>query len=373
MMSSILTAARPIKNGLLKIAPRETVRRRDCVNLFISSHQIHTDTAKKCPYNIVFLRHGQSTWNRDNRFIGWTDTPLTEEGVIEARAAGQALSRSGIQFDAVHTSLLRRAIRTTNVVLMELGQEYIPVHKHFRLNERMYGSLVGLNKKECVKQFGKEQVKRWRRSYDEPPPPMDPATHPFWPGHDPRYKHMIEQIPLHESLKCTVKRSSVYWDSVIAPALLQGKSVLVVGHENNLRSLLMRLEQIPEQDIIQLNLPRAMPLAYKLDENLKPVNLRADGSLDDATGFLQGTWLGGDDAVSKILKRDEQQVYDTSIQENLEIGSKSVGESWKTWMDLSSSRSAEKAPLKRRHPVLNGSTQIISESFEEEGQARRLA
>ena len=110
--------------------------------------------------------------------------------MIEARAAGQALSRSGIQFDAVHTSLLRRAIRTTNVVLMELGQEYIPVHKHFRLNERMYGSLVGLNKKECVKQFGKEQVKRWRRSYDEPPPPMDPATHPFWPGHDPRYKHV---------------------------------------------------------------------------------------------------------------------------------------------------------------------------------------
>jgi len=141
-------------------------------------------------YNLVLLRHGQSTWNCDNCFIGWTDTPLTEEGVLEARAAGQVLVRSGIKFDEVHTSLLRRAIRTTNFVLMELGQEYIPMYKHFRLNERMYGSLVGLNKKECVKRFGKEQVKRWRRSYDEPPPEMDPLTHPYWPGHDPRYKHV---------------------------------------------------------------------------------------------------------------------------------------------------------------------------------------
>jgi hypothetical protein len=147
-------------------------------------------SSKSSPYNIVFLRHGQSTWNRDNRFIGWTDTPLTEEGVLEARAAGQVLLRSGIQFDEVHTSLLRRAIRTVNIVLMELGQEYIPVFKHYRLNERMYGSLVGLNKKECVQQFGKDQVKRWRRSYDEPPPPMDPETHPYWPGKDPRYQEV---------------------------------------------------------------------------------------------------------------------------------------------------------------------------------------
>jgi 2,3-bisphosphoglycerate-dependent phosphoglycerate mutase len=161
--------------------------------MLLSKHHSGMDekiTVTSGSFNIVFLRHGQSTWNRDNRFIGWTDTPLTEEGVLEARAAGQVLVRSGIRFDEVHTSLLRRAIRTTNIVLMELGQEYIPVYKHYRLNERMYGSLVGLNKKECVKQFGKEQVKRWRRSYDEPPPEMDPRTHPYWPGHDPRYKHV---------------------------------------------------------------------------------------------------------------------------------------------------------------------------------------
>jgi len=144
---------------------------------------------KATPYNICFLRHGQSTWNRDNRFIGWTDTPLTEDGVLEARVAGQILARSGMLFDEVHTSVLRRSIRTANLVLMEMGQEYIPVYKHYRLNERSYGALVGMNKKECVNQFGKDQVKRWRRSYDEPPPQMDPS-HPFWPGNDTRYYHV---------------------------------------------------------------------------------------------------------------------------------------------------------------------------------------
>ena len=141
------------------------------------------------PYQLVFLRHGQSTWNRDNRFIGWTDTPLTDDGVLEARVAGDMLAKSGILFDEVHTSMLRRCIRTTNLVLMELGQEYIPVHKHWRLNERHYGDLVGKNKKEVVMQFGKDQVKRWRRSYDEPPPSME-DDHPFHPAKDPRY-HMV--------------------------------------------------------------------------------------------------------------------------------------------------------------------------------------
>jgi hypothetical protein len=141
------------------------------------------------PYNLCFLRHGQSTWNRDNRFIGWTDTPLTDDGVLEARVAGQMLANSGILFDEVHTSLLRRCIRTTNLALMELGQEYIPVHKHWRLNERSYGDLVGKNKKETVKQYGADQVKRWRRSYDEPPPPM-PDNHEFHPARDPRYRQV---------------------------------------------------------------------------------------------------------------------------------------------------------------------------------------
>lgn len=139
------------------------------------------------PFHLCFLRHGQSTWNRDNRFIGWTDTPLTDDGVLEARIAGQMLQRSGILFDEVHTSLLRRSIRTTNLVLMEMGQEYIPVHKNWRLNERHYGSLVGKNKKEVVKIHGKDQVKRWRRSWDEPPPPM-PDDHEYHPARDPRYR-----------------------------------------------------------------------------------------------------------------------------------------------------------------------------------------
>jgi Histidine phosphatase superfamily (branch 1) len=151
-----------------------------------SRRTITTSLNQSTPYNLCFLRHGQSTWNRDNRFIGWTDTPLTDQGVLEARVAGQMLRTSNVQFDEVHTSLLRRCIRTTNIVLMELAQEYIPVYKHWRLNERNYGALTGLNKKECVAQHGVEQVRRWRRSYDEPPPPME-ESHPYNPKNDPRY------------------------------------------------------------------------------------------------------------------------------------------------------------------------------------------
>jgi hypothetical protein len=153
------------------------------------SQRSFTSINRETPYNLCFLRHGQSTWNRDNRFIGWTDTPLTDDGVLEARLAGKMLANSGILFDEVHTSLLRRSIRTANLVLMEMGQEYIPVHKHWRLNERHYGDLVGKNKKETVKMFGKDQVKRWRRSYDEPPPSMA-YHHEYHPIRDPRYRHV---------------------------------------------------------------------------------------------------------------------------------------------------------------------------------------
>jgi hypothetical protein len=153
-----------------------------------------TSINEETQYNLCFLRHGQSTWNRDNRFIGWWDTPLTDDGVLEARVAGQMLSKSGVLFDEVHTSLLRRSIRTCNLVLMEMGQEYIPVHKHWRLNERHYGNLVGKNKKETVKEFGQDQIKRWRRSYDEPPPPMKP-DHEYHPARDPRYRHVRKFSP----------------------------------------------------------------------------------------------------------------------------------------------------------------------------------
>lgn len=289
-----------------------------------------TSLNQDTPYTLCFLRHGQSTWNRDNRFIGWTDTPLTEDGVLEARVAGRMLQQSGMLFDEVHTSLLRRSIRTTNIALMELEQEYIPVYKHWRLNERNYGDLVGKNKKEAVVRFGKDQVKQWRRGFDVPPPPMN-DDHPYHPALDPRYKDIIDQIPKSESLKNTVQRSSVYWNEVIAPSLKKGKTILIVGHENNLRSLLMRLEDIPEEDIIHLNLPRAVPLAYHLDENLKPINKRPDGSLDEATGFLRGEWIGGDKAVSEILCRDDKQVYDTNITQNLETVGKDRP-SFSKWM-----------------------------------------
>lgn len=244
--------------------------------------------------------------------------------------AGRMLQSSGILFDEAHTSLLRRCIRTTNLVLMEMGQEYIPVNKHWRLNERSYGDLVGLNKKEVVKQFGKDQVKRWRRSFDEPPPPMN-EDHEQHPRFDPRYRLMLDDIPKSESLQCTKARSKIYWNDVIAPALRSNKTLLVVGHENNLRSLIMRLEGISREDIINLNLPRAVPLAYRLDKDLKPLP-RIDGKLDEATGMLRGTWLGGDEAVQEILDRDHKQVYDTSIEQNLEKGSDR--DKWRRWTEM---------------------------------------
>mmetsp|Transcript_49040 Transcript_49040/g.59360 ORF Transcript_49040/g.59360 Transcript_49040/m.59360 type:complete len:346 (-) Transcript_49040:87-1124(-) len=296
----------------------------------LCSPRTFTSINDRTPYTLCFLRHGQSTWNRDNRFIGWTDTPLTEDGVLEARVAGQMLRKSGMLFDEVHTSLLRRSIRTTNLVLMELGQEYVPVHKNWRLNERNYGDLVGLDKKEVVKQYGKDQVKRWRRSWNEPPPDMK-KSHPHWMGKDPRYRDMIHKLPKAESLYDTVKRSSKYWNNTIAPVLRSGKTILIVGHENNLRSLIMKLEDIHEDDVINLSLPRAVPLAYRLDENLKPLG-RPDGKFDEATGMLRGEWLGGDKAVRTILERDDKNVYDTSVDQNLERLDKP--DTWKAWIEF---------------------------------------
>ena len=180
---------------------------RNQSNSPINGEGKHTETFpsinKDTPYTLCFLRHGQSTWNRDNVFIGWTDTPLTDDGVLEARIAGQMMEKSGIMFDEVHTSMLRRCIRTTNLVLMEMGQEYLPVHKHWRLNERNYGDLVGKNKKETVRQYGVDQVKRWRRSYDEPPPPMSP-DHEYHPAKDPRYRMVSVLVLLVVVLFCQV-------------------------------------------------------------------------------------------------------------------------------------------------------------------------
>ena len=312
----------------------------------IGSSRLFTSLNSGSEYQLCFLRHGQSTWNRDNRFIGWTDTPLTEDGVLEARVAGQMLQKSGMLFDEVHTSLLRRSIRTTNLVLMEMGQEYIPVNKHWRLNERHYGDLVGKNKKEVVREFGKDKVKSWRRSFDDPPPNMK-DSHPYNPALDPRYRLMKDQIPKSESLKCTISRSKVYWENVIVPSLKKGKTVLIVGHENCLRSLMMPLEDISPEDIIHLNLPRAVPLAYRLDPNtLKPL----DDKRESATGYLRGTWIGGEQAVQDILDRDMKQVYDTSIEQNLELGS--TQDRWRTLMDFAVGRPQPEMAAKSAHSQL---------------------
>ena len=217
---------------------------------------------------------------------------------------------------------------------------------------------MGKNKKDAVKVYGKDKVKSWRRAYDAPPPPME-DDHEFHPALDPRYRHvsekdpsqrirhyrnepathsfeldeqqMLDLIPKAESLKDTVDRSSVYWNEVLAPGLEQGRTLLVVGHENNLRSLIMKLEDIPPEDMIHLNLPRAVPLAYRLDENLKPLD-RPDGKLDEATGFLRGQWIGGDEAVRSILERDYKQVYDTKVTKNLEVGEER--DKLNSWMEF---------------------------------------
>jgi 2,3-bisphosphoglycerate-dependent phosphoglycerate mutase len=216
---------------------------------------------------------------------------------------------------------------------MELGQEYVPVYKHWRLNERSYGALVGSNKKEMSKLHGPEQLKQWRRGYDTPPPPMD-EQHEFHPRKLKRYREIKDIIPDCESLKDTVGRSSVYWDTVVAPSLKAGKTVLIVGHENNLRSLIMRLEGIKPSDIINLSLPRAVPLCYTVDSSLQPVNEREDGGKDKATGFLTGKWLGGDEAVGETLERDNKNVYDVKVEENLELeGGKERGEKWRKWKE----------------------------------------
>ena len=237
-----------------------------------------------------------------------TDTPLTEEGLEEARGAG-ALLRGHPQyaaFDGAHTSLLRRSTATMWTVLSELGLEWLPVTKSFALNERSYGALVGKNKKECVDKFGKDQVKLWRRSWDTPPPPMD-RDHQFWPFKEPRYAKLgikEEDIPLSESLKDVTKRTSKYWDETIRPQLLAGKRLLIVGHENNLRSILKRLDNISDDDILQIELPRAVPLVYHLDrKTLRPIPLP-----QPAPG-LSGRYLMNPQQLAQIAVRDHTLVY----------------------------------------------------------------
>ena len=220
---------------------------------------------------LVLLRHGESTWNRENRFTGWTDVDLSEKGREEAQDAGVVLHLQGYTFDVAYTSVLKRAIRTLWIVMDRMDLMWIPVHRSWRLNERHYGALQGLNKAETAAKFGEDQVKIWRRSYDIQPPALAPED-PRYPGHDPRYRDLTpEQLPLTECLKDTVARFLPYWHETIAPAVREGKKVLIAAHGNSLRALVKYLDDIPDQDIVELNIPTGMPLVYELDENLKPM------------------------------------------------------------------------------------------------------
>ncbi len=222
-------------------------------------------------HRVVLLRHGESTWNKENRFTGWTDVDLSERGRQEADEAGRLLKEGRYVFDVAYTSLLKRAIRTLNVVLDSLDLLWIPVIKDWRLNERHYGALQGLNKSETAAKHGDAQTKIWRRSYDIPPPPLEVAD-PRHPSHDPRYACLpADQLPLTESLKDTVARFLPYWHSTIAPSITAGHRVLVAAHGNSLRALVKYLDGVSESEIVELNIPTGIPLVYELDESLKPI------------------------------------------------------------------------------------------------------
>lgn len=222
-------------------------------------------------YKIVLLRHGESTWNKENRFTGWTDVDLSEKGRDEAKRAGEVLRAEGWIFDVAFTSVLKRAIRTLWFVLDELDLMWIPTTKAWQLNERHYGALQGLNKAETAAKFGEEQVLIWRRSYDTPPPALT-ADDERYPGRDPRYTGLSkDELPLTESLKETVARVIPYWSREIAPVVKAGKRVIIAAHGNSLRALVKYLDDMSEEAIIKLNIPTGVPLVYELDENLKPI------------------------------------------------------------------------------------------------------
>jgi 2,3-bisphosphoglycerate-dependent phosphoglycerate mutase len=220
---------------------------------------------------LVLLRHGESTWNKENRFTGWTDVPLSEKGMEEAREAGRLLAKEGFIFDVAFTSVLKRAIKTLWIALEEMDLMWIPVHNHWRLNERHYGALQGLNKAETAEKHGMEQVKIWRRSYDIPPPVLTKDDDRY-PGKDSRYAGLRpEEIPLTESLKDTVARFLPYWHETIAPVVRSEKRVIIAAHGNSLRALVKFLDNIPESEIVGLNIPTGIPLVYELEDDLKPI------------------------------------------------------------------------------------------------------
>lgn len=237
-------------------------------------------------HTLVLLRHGQSTWNQQDRFTGWTDVPLSERGRAEAKQAGQILLEEGYVFDLAYTSVLTRAILTLWLALEELDLVWIPVVNDWRLNERHYGALQGLNKTETAALYGADQVKIWRRSYDVPPPPLT-LDDPRHPSNDPRYGALPGSVlPLTESLKDTIARVLPYWHETIAPSILAGKHVIIAAHGNTLRALVKYLDNVSDTEIVELNIPTGIPLVYELDDNLRPIRHRYLG--DTPRGHRQG-------------------------------------------------------------------------------------
>jgi 2,3-bisphosphoglycerate-dependent phosphoglycerate mutase len=231
-------------------------------------------------HKLVLIRHGESLWNKENRFTGWKDVDLSEKGIEEAKAAGQLLNREGFIFDEAYTSVLKRAVRTLWTVLSEMDLIWIPETKDWRLNERHYGALQGLNKSETAAKYGDEQVKVWRRSYSVLPPPMDESDD-RWPGNDPRYAGLERtRIPKAESLKETVERVVPYFEEVIAPKIRAGKRVIIAAHGNSLRALVKHLDRLSEEEIVNRNIPTGIPLIYELDADLKPIKSHYLGDAD---------------------------------------------------------------------------------------------
>jgi 2,3-bisphosphoglycerate-dependent phosphoglycerate mutase len=220
---------------------------------------------------LVLLRHGESTWNRENRFTGWTDIPLSEKGIEEAREAGRLLRSEGYVFDVAYTSVLKRAIKTLWLALEEMDLMWIPVHRSWRLNERHYGALQGLDKAQTAATHGLEQTQIWRRSYDVAPPPLEPGDERH-PGRDPRYTSLAARdVPLTECLKDTVARFLPYWNDTIAPAIRAGQRAIIAAHGNSLRALVKHLDHISDADIVGLNIPTGIPLVYELEDDLRPI------------------------------------------------------------------------------------------------------
>lgn len=232
-------------------------------------------------HKIVLLRHGESIWNKENRFTGWTDVDLSDQGIKEANNAGKILKEEGYTFDLAFTSVLKRAIRTLWLTLDQLDLMWIPVERSWRLNERHYGALQGLNKAETAQKYGDEQVHIWRRSYDTQPPALEPTDERF-PGNDPRYKNLSKsELPLTECLKDTVARFVPYWENTIAPRVKEGKKVVIAAHGNSLRALVKYLDNVSDDEIVGLNIPTGTPLVYELDEDLKAVKHYYLGNPED--------------------------------------------------------------------------------------------